>query len=54
MLFGIDSLAVLFVEVGATGAPVAKALAIVVWAVGLVATIFLWGRESRAFYQAFR
>ena len=54
VLFGIDALVALFVLVGAWGAPVAKALTVVVWAVGLVATIFLWGRESRAFYRAFR
>jgi serine/threonine protein kinase len=53
VLFGIDSLTVLFVLVGATGAPVSRALTVVVWAVGLVTTIFLWGRTSRAFYRAF-
>jgi hypothetical protein len=54
VLFGIDAVVALFVLVGAGNAPVAKALTVVVWAVGLVTTIFLWGRESRAFYRAFR
>jgi serine/threonine protein kinase len=54
VLFGIDALVVLFVLVGAWGAPVVKALTVVVWAVGLVTTIFLWGPTSRAFYRAFR
>ena len=54
VLFGIDALVVLFVLVGAWGAPMAKALTVVVWAVGLVATIFLWGRTSRDFYRMFK
>jgi len=54
VLFALDSVAVLFVLVGAWGAPVAKSLSAVVWAVGLVTVICLWGRASRAFYQAFR
>ena len=54
VLFALDTVAVLFVLVGASGAPVAKALSAVVWAVGLVTVICLWGRTSRAFYRAFR
>ena len=54
VLFALDSVAVLFVLVGAWGAPVAKALSAVVWAVGLVTIICLWGQASRAFYRAFR
>ncbi|MCW2933457.1 MAG: putative molecular chaperone with protein kinase domain [Actinomycetia bacterium] len=53
VLFGIDTIAVLFVLVGAWGAPVAKSLSAVVWAVGLVTVICLWSRASRAFYRAF-
>jgi hypothetical protein len=54
VLFGIDTIAVLFVLVGAWGAPVAKSLSAVVWSVGLVTVICLWSRTSRAFYRAFR
>ena len=54
VLFGIDTIAVLFVLVGAWGAPVAKSLSVVVWAVGLVTIVCLWGQASRAFYRAFR
>jgi serine/threonine protein kinase len=54
VLFGIDAMVVLFVLVGAKSAPVADALTVVVWVIGLVTTICLWGRESRAFYRAFR
>jgi serine/threonine protein kinase len=54
VLFGVDALVVLFVMVGAPGAPVPKAMSVVVWAIGLVATIFMWGREPRGFYRAFR
>jgi serine/threonine protein kinase len=54
VLFGLDSIAVLFVLVGAWGAPVPKSLSVVVWAVGLVVIICLWAPASRAFYRAFR
>jgi hypothetical protein len=55
VLFGIDALVVLFVLAGAPGAsPVPKALTVVIWGIGLAATICMWGRESRAFYNAFR
>jgi serine/threonine protein kinase len=54
VLFGIDTIAVLFVLVGAWGAPLAKSLSVVVWAVGLVTIVCLWARTSRAFYRAFR
>jgi hypothetical protein len=54
VLFGIDALAVLSVLVGAPGAAIAKPLSVVVWGIGLVVTILMWGREPRAFYRAFR
>ena len=54
VLFAVDAVVALFVLVGADGAPVAKALTVVVWVIGLVTIFFLWGRESRAFYRAFR
>jgi len=54
VLFGIHAVVTLFVLIGAEGAPVAKALTVVVLVIGLVTTICLWGRESRAFYRAFR
>jgi serine/threonine protein kinase len=54
VLFGINVLAVLFVLVGAPTAAAPRAMSVVVWAIGLAATILMWGREPRAFYRAFK
>jgi hypothetical protein len=54
VLFGIDTLVALVVLADVHVTPGPKAMGVVVWVIGLVATILMWGREPRAFYRAFR
>jgi hypothetical protein len=54
VLFGIDALVVLIVSAGAPSAVAPRAMGIVVWVIGLITTILMWGRQPRAFYRAFR
>jgi hypothetical protein len=54
VLFGIQTISMLFLLVGATGAPMVKVFSVIVWGLGLAATVILWGRPARAFYQQFR
>jgi hypothetical protein len=54
VLFGLQTVCALFVLIGATGAPGVKATTVIVWGLGLAATVMLWGSQARAFYQQFR
>jgi hypothetical protein len=54
VFFGLNVISTLFVVIGATGAPGAKVMSMVVFGVGLAATILLWSAQSRAFYNAFK
>lgn len=51
---GLNVISTLFVVIGATGAPGAKVMSLVVLGVGLAATILLWSAPSRAFFNAFK
>lgn len=50
VLFGIDTLSVLFGAVASGGA--ARIYGIVVWLVGLAAIILLWQRQSTAYFKS--
>ena len=54
VLFGLQTVCVLFVLIGATGAPGVKATSVIVWGLALAATVMLWGSQARAFYQQFK
>jgi serine/threonine protein kinase len=54
VLFGLQTVCVLFILIGATGAPGVKATSVIVWGLGLAATVMLWGSQARAFYQQFK
>jgi hypothetical protein len=54
VLFGLQTVCVLFVLIGATGAPGVKATSVIVWGLGLAATVMLWGAQARAFYRQFK
>jgi hypothetical protein len=54
VLFGLQTMCVLFLLIGATKAPAVGVTSIIVWALGLAATVLLWGAQARAFYQQFK
>jgi hypothetical protein len=54
VMFGLQTVCTLFVAIGATRAPGVIAVTVIVWALGLAATVMLWGAQARAFYQQFK
>jgi hypothetical protein len=54
VLFGLQTVCTIAILAGATGEAGVKATTVIVWGLGLGATIMLWGAQARAFYQQFK
>ncbi len=54
VMFGLQVVCMLFVLVGATGAPLVKVFSVIVTGLGVAAIVLLWGSQARAFYQQFK
>ena len=52
VLFGLNSLVLLYGLIAAGGTAIQKAAGIVVWLVGLGAIVFLWRSDSSAYFNA--
>jgi hypothetical protein len=52
VLFGIDTIAQVLGASALSAGGVARIYALVIWLIGLAATILLWQRESTAYFQA--
>jgi Protein kinase domain len=54
LLFGLDTAGLLIVLLGTHNDPGVQATSIIIWLIGLVATIPLWGRQARDFFALYR
>ena len=52
VLFGLNTVAFIFVLVGASGTAIQKTANLVTWLVGLGAVVFLWRSDSSAYFNA--
>jgi hypothetical protein len=50
LLFGLDTAGLLIVLLGTRNDPRVLATSIIIWIIGLAATIPLWGRQARDFF----
>jgi hypothetical protein len=54
LLFGLDTAGLLIVLLGTHNDPGVQATSIIIWLIGLTATIPLWGRQARDFFALYR
>jgi hypothetical protein len=54
LLFGLDTAGLLIVLLGTHNDPGVLATSIIIWLIGLTATIPLWGRQARDFFALYR
>jgi len=54
LLFGLDTAGLLIVLLGTHNDPGVGATTIIIWIIGLAATIALWGRQARDFFALYR
>ena len=54
VLLGVDTAGLLIVLLGTDNDPSVRFTSVVIWIIGLTATILLWGRQARDFFAYFR
>ena len=54
MLLGLDTVGLLTVLLGTHNDPAVRATTVIIWIIGLAATILLWGRQARDFFAYYR
>jgi hypothetical protein len=52
VLFGLNTLGLVFIMVGAAYATIQKVVGVLIWLVGLGAVVFLWRSDSSAYFNA--
>jgi hypothetical protein len=54
LLLGLDTAGLLVVLLGTHNDPGVRATTVIIWIIGLAATILLWGRQARDFFAYYR
>ena len=54
VLLGLDTVGLLTVLIGTDNDPTVRATTVIIWIIGLAATILLWGRQARDFFAYYR
>jgi hypothetical protein len=54
MLLGLDTVGLLTILIGTDNDPTVRATTVIIWIIGLAATILLWGRQARDFFAYYR
>ena len=54
VLLGLDTVGLLTILIGTDNDPTVRATTVIIWIIGLAATILLWGRQARDFFAYYR
>ena len=54
VLLGLDTVGLLIVLLGTDNDPTVRVTSVVIWIIGLAATVPLWGRQAREFFAYYR
>jgi hypothetical protein len=54
LLLGLDTAGLLTVLIGTGNDPTVRFTTVIIWIIGLAATILLWGRQARDFFAYYR
>ena len=54
VLLGLDTVGLLTVLLGTDNDPTVRITSVIIWIIGLAATIPLWGRQARDFFAYYR
>ncbi len=54
VLLGLDTAGLLTILLGTDNDPTVRVTTVIIWIIGLAATILLWGRQARDFFAYYR